>query len=464
MPLPRFLPVALATGLFAGCTTYQPKDINPATSQAQLESRTLSDSGLARFLTAHGSPATAVNVEWDLNRLTLAAFYFSPELDVARAQLAEAEAHARSAGTLPNPSLNFTPGYNKDATGGVTPWILGYALDVPLDLYGERTYRTAEARAQAEAARLNLASAAWTTRTAVRRALTDLHAAEGAAVVWRNQQPLLAQAAQIVDAQVKAGEVSPLEAAQARIALNRAALAAREADRSVALARSRLAEAVGVPLSALATVSVSFAGLSEPTAPLAPAEARRLAAQNRADLLAALADYAASQSALQSEIARQYPKLSFGPGYQLDQGEGKWSLSLGVTLPIFHQNQGPIAAAQARRESAAAKFLALQHRLLADVDRASAAYASAVGDLETINAMKTSLAQQAKTVRAQQSAGETSRLELTRAQLELADNSRAELDARARAQQALTDLEAALQRPLAWPETAWRTTARTTSP
>jgi outer membrane protein TolC len=440
---------------------YQPKDLNPATSQAQLEGRTLTDAGLARFLNAHGAPAAVET--WDLNRLTLAAFYFSPELDLARTQLAEAQANARTAAARPNPSLNFTPGYNKDATGGVTPWILGYALDLPLEIAGQRTYRTAAAGAQAEAARLTLASAAWLTRTTVRRALTDLHAAEGTALVWREQQPLLVQAAKIVDAQVKAGDVSPLEAAQSRIALNRAELAAREADRSVALARSRLAEAVGVPLSALTGVNVSFAGLSAPSAPLSPAEARRLAAQNRADLLTALADYAASQSVLQAEIARQYPDLSFGPGYQLDQGEGKWSLSLGITLPIFHQNQGPIAAAQARRESAAAKFLSLQHRILAEVDRTSAAYTSALGDLETVNAMRASLTQQAKTVLAQQSAGETSRLELTRAQLELADNTRAELEARSRVEQALTAFEDTLQRPLAWPEDAWRKAARTTS-
>ncbi len=180
------------------------------------------------------------------------------------------------------------------------------------------------------------------------------------------------------------------------------------------------------------------------------------AAQNRADLLAALATYAASQSALQGEIARQYPDLSFGPGYQLDQGEGKWSLALGVTLPVFHQNQGPIAAARARREVAAARFLALQNRVLAEVDRAAADYVSALGDLATVKTMRANLDQQAKTIRAQHAAGETSRLELTRAQIELADHARAELDARLRVEQAIGAVEDAVQRPLAWPESAWR--------
>lgn len=459
MPIHHFLPLILAAGLLAGCATYQPKNLSPAATQGELQRRSLKDAGLQRFLATHGVPPSESD-EWDLARLTLAAFYFSPELDLARAQLAEAEAGVRIASALPNPTFNFTPGYNQDATGGVTPWILGYALNLPLELAGNRGYRSADARQQAEAARASLAAAAWTARSAVRRALTDLDAAEGAVLLWREQTPLLAQAAQLIQTQVNAGESPSIEAVQARIALDRATLAAREADRAVALARSRLAEAIGVQLPALADVRLSYRGLANPSAPLAPAEAHRLAAQNRVDLLAALATYAASQSALQGEIARQSLDLAIGPGYQLDQGEGKWSLSLTLTLPLFHQNQGPIAAAQARRESAAAKFLALQHRVLAEVDRTAADYASAFGDLETVKTIRAGLAQQAGAIRAQQAAGEISRLDLTRAQIELADTARAELDARIRAARAVAAFEDAIQRPLEWPETAWRTATR----
>ena len=458
MSKPAVCLATLIAAALAGCTTYQKKDLNPVATQTQLESRRLSDPSLQRFLVSHGQPAVAD--AWDVSRLTLAAFYFSPELDLARAQLAEAEAGVRTAQARPNPTFSFAPGYNVDSAAGVSPWILDYALGVPIELAGKRGYRTSEAQHQAEVARLEVARIAWSARAAVRRALGELHAAEATAELWRDQKPLLAQAAQLVDLQVKAGEVSPLEAAQARIALSRAELAARESERAVAQARSRLAEAIGVPLPAIAGVTLSYRGLDDVSTPFDPAEARRWAAQNRADLLAALASYAASQSALQGEIARQYPDLSVGPGYQLDQGEGKWSLALGVTLPVFHKNEGPIAAAQARREVAAAKFLSLQNRVLAEVDRAAADYTSALGDLATVQAIRASLDQQAKTIRAQQAAGETSRLELTRAQIELADNTRAELEARLRVEQALGAIEDAVQRPLAWPESAWRSLPR----
>ncbi len=461
MPTLRLIVAALAAGALIGCTTYQPKDLNPTSTQAQFESRSLRDPGLQKFLAEHGQPAAA---DWDLARLTLTAFYFNPELDVARAQLAAAEAGVTTAGARPNPKFNFTPGYNQDAAGGVTPWILGYALDLPLELAGQRTHRGAEARQQSEAARLGLAAAAWSARSAVRRALADLHAAEDTAALWRDQKPVLAQAAELVEAQVRAGEISPLESSSSRLALNRAALAARESDRAAANARSRLAEAVGLPFASLADIRFSYRSLAAPPAPLATGEARTWAAQNRADLLAALADYAATQSALQGEIARQYPDLSIGPGYQLDQGEGKWALSLSLTLPVFHQNQGPIAAARARRDASAARFIALQAHVIAEVDRAAADYASALGDLETVKAMRDSLARQSATLRAQQSVGEISRLELARGQIEFADNFRAELEARIRAELALGAFEDAVQRPLTFSKSAWRSTVRTHLP
>lgn len=449
--------IVLGTFALAGCVAYQPKELNPTATLAAFEQRTLRDSSLQRFLDSHGQ---AAGENWDLARLTLASFYFSPELDVARAQLAEAEANVRVAEARPHPIFVFTPGYDVDAVGGVTPWIISYALDVPLELGGKRAYRSAEARQKADAARFEVARVAWARRSAVRQALIEMHAAEETAELWRTQKPLLAQAAQLVEVQVRAGEVSPLQAAQARIALNRADLAVRDSERMLATARSQLAESIGVPLVALNDAQLSYAGLSAAPEPVTPADARRLAAQNRADLLAALANYAATQSSLQLEVARQFPDLSFAPGYQLDQGEGKWSLGLGFTWPIFNQSKGPILAAQARREAAAAQFVALQNRILGEVERALSDYSFAVGDLDTVKAMRANLEQQTKTIRAQQAAGETSRLDLARSQIELADSARAELEARVRTEKALGALEDAMQRPLGFSEAAWRLSPR----
>ena len=457
MPRLRVFLSALIAAASTGCVTYRAKPLDPVASQAQLESRRLDEAGLRRFLAAHGQPVVE---QWDLSRLTLAAFYFNPEIEVARAQVEEAEAGIRTAEAKPNPTFAFTPGRSDDTTGGLTPWILGYALNLPLELAGKRAHRTAEAQRRAERARLGLAARAWSVHSGVRRALIDLEVAEAESGIGQDHVPLVAQSARILAAQVAAGDGSPQEAAAARVVAARAELALRAGERAVSQARSRLAEAIGVPLAALAGLRFSYAGILDTRPPLAPQEARAWAAQNRADLLMALSAYAVAQSALQSEVARQYPDLTLGPGYQLDQGEGKWSLGLGVTLPVFHLNQGPIAAAEARRAGAAAQFLAVQNRILAEVDRASADYSSASAELETVRTLRAALERQITLLRSRQEAGDSSRLDLLRAEIEKVDHVRAALAVRQRALHALGALEDAVQRPLAWPESAWRAPAR----
>lgn len=454
---PRLFWAPLAFAALCGCATYSPKPLNAEATRVQLENRRLEDAGLAQFLNTHGQSASG---EWDLSRLTLAALYYSPALDVARGQLREAEADVQTASARPNPTFSFAPTYNQDTLTGTTPWILGYALDVRIETSGKRIHRTREAGHRAEAARLRVAESAWAVRSAVHRALIELQAAEEAAELWRTQRPLLADSARLVDSQASAGDVSQLLATQARVALNRAELAARQSERAAFTARSQLAQAIGVPATSLTDVRFSFRGLGNASEPVKAAEVRVWAAQNRADLLAELATYAATEAALQAEVARQYPDLSFKPGYDFDQGAGKWSLGIGFTLPILHQNQGPIAVAAARREVAAARFVALQNRVLAEVDRAGGDYTSALGDLEIIGTLRDGLERQTKTVKAQHEAGETSRLDLVRAQIELADIVRIDVEGRVRVARALSALEDAVQRPLAWPDTAWRISPR----
>jgi outer membrane protein TolC len=110
---------------------------------------------------------------------------------------------------------------------------------------------------------------------------------------------------------------------------------------------------------------------------------------------------------------------------RLDQDEGKWSLSLGITLPIFDRNKGPIAAALARRDAQAARFLELQNRIMADVDRALAAKQAAARDVATARQMRETAAQLTRARAEQLAAGDISRVELARAEIELADAMRA---------------------------------------
>ena len=453
---------AVAAVALAGCATYKPQPIDPAATRGGFEARSLADAGLRDFLAQHGHPLSGESGagEWDLEQLTLAAFYFSPSLDAARADLAVARAGTQTARAWQNPSFAFTPGYNVDAAAGITPWILGYALNLPLEI-GQRKPRIAAAAHRVESGRLALASVAWSVRGSLRHALVELRAAQNAAAAWSAQKTSLAGAGELLEQQVRAGEISPVEAAPDRIALGRVEMDLSDNEHAARVALLRIAQIIGVPPGALDGVRFAWGKIERAdaaalaTATPSATEARLWAATNHPDLAAALSAYAETEAVLQGEIRRQYPQFSIGPGFELDQGEGKWSLALGITLPIFDRNKGPIAAALARRDAQAARFLELQGRVMADVDRALLAMQAAARDVATARQIHKTAAQLTRARAAQLASGDISRVEFARAELELADAMRVELDATKRAALAAAAFEDAVRRPLALPEAAW---------
>ena len=105
--------ISLALVLLTGCARFQSQPLSPAESAARLESRSLDSPSLKSFLETNLNrelPAWPA-ARWDFEMLTLAAFYYQPSLDVARAAWAEARAGIVTAGARPNPTLGFTPQY-----------------------------------------------------------------------------------------------------------------------------------------------------------------------------------------------------------------------------------------------------------------------------------------------------------------------------------------------------------------
>ena len=441
-------------GLAVGCAHFEPQPLAPAQAASALESRALDDPGLAAFLEknlprdAAAGPARA----WDFERLTLAAFYYHADLEVARAQWGVAQAAIQTAGGRPNPSVSVTPALNfshVNAAPGLSPWMPAISFDVPLETAGKRGHRIAQARQLSESARLNLAATAWHVRAGVRASLLDNAAARRRETLLQGRISIQQQIVAMLDQQIQAGAMAGSEVVTFRIALQKTQLELADAQRERAESRARLAESIGVPVRALEGVElpVDFPE-NAAAASLTSGEMRRQALLGRADILAALADYAAAQSALQLEIARQYPDVHFSPGYQFDQGDNVWSLGLTVELPVLNQNQGPIAEAAAKRIEAAARFNALQAKVLADIDSAVESFRATEKSLALLQDLAVSQAKSRDAIQAQVSAGAAVPLDLLNAQLEFAAAEEGQLEAQVKRQQSLAALEDAVQRPI----------------
>ena len=174
LPVNRFSIILLAVWL-TGCARFESQPISPATNAAQLDARRLDNAGLKTFLErnlAHDLE-TWPPESWDFKTLTLVAFYFSPSLDVARAQWSATQAGVQTAGGRPNPTLNLTPGYDFSAASGVSPWIPFFSVDVPVETAGKRGRRIVQAKEISEATRLRILAQAWQVRTEVRARLLD---------------------------------------------------------------------------------------------------------------------------------------------------------------------------------------------------------------------------------------------------------------------------------------------------
>jgi cobalt-zinc-cadmium efflux system outer membrane protein len=441
-----------SAALLVGCAQYQPEPISAARGAAALDARTLTNPRLREFISVGAalSGREPSKPSWDLDRLTLAAVYYHPSLDIARAKLASARAGVTTAAQIPNPLLNIAGIYNSTVLTP-SPWNVSAMVNFLIETFGKRGHRIAQAGALADAARDDLATATWQVRGAVRTALLDLWAASERVRLLKEQLHDQNQLVDVLDQRQKAGQAASAEVTLQRISRNQTALTLSTTQEQMAQAQVQLATAIGVPVAALEGVNLSFASFQEP-APIGSKVTngyfRRMALTHRSDVKGLLAEYSATQSALQLAIIDQFPNVSLGPGYEYDQGDNKWHLSGSAELPIFNQNQGPIAQASANRREAAARFIALQAQIVGAIDSAVASYRAATRTLSTADSLLASERTHLREVSKSFSAGAVGRIALLSAQVELATIEVSRFEAAVRQRQAIGALEDALQRPL----------------
>lgn len=435
-----------------GCASFQNRELNPAESMIQLENRRLSNPELLSFIeTATGGGTVTPSKTWNIDRLTLAAIYYHPDLALARAQAQSADAAITTAGQRPNPSITLSPTWIRNLATAAIPWIAASSISIPIETAGKRDFRIGKAQHMADAARLRIADVAWLIRGRLRLALLEVYAAQEAERMIHQQYAIQQTINQRLEQQLAIGEIGPLEVTRSYLAVNQLKLNENAARKRVAESSVLLANAIGLPIEGLTSVDLDFSDLSKPPAlkTIPVSSLKEDALLTRPDVLAALADYAAAQSALQLEIANQYPNIQANPGYAWEMGEHRWTLGATMQLPILHQNQGPIAEAEAKRRELAVRFESLQMRIVSDIDRAHSGLAAVLAKWNDAETQIQLQQQNLSSVQAQYQAGEIDRLTLLGAELEKAVAERAQLEVLVETQQALNGLEDTLRQPLA---------------
>jgi outer membrane protein TolC len=435
--------------MLAGCMKvqrYHPAPLAPSATAASLEARSLANPALRPFLQRGLGQklSTWPQQSWNLRMLMLAALYYNPALSQARARVSFAKAAVVTANERPNPTFHLQPGIP-------SPYLFALNLLFPIRTAGRRKIMVAQAQDLTLAARLSLAQTTWQVCSGVRAAVVSDLMATRKVRLLRAQEQLQAHRVLLLRQRLAAGEISRPMLASAQLALLQSRIAFEAARSRIPESRAALAAAIGVPDTALAGIHLVWPtfGHPPPAHSISPTQIQREAVLNRLDVRKALAQYAATQSALQLQIAKQHPDFQLGPGYDFEEGSNYFTLAYSVTLPIFNRNQGPIAQAQAQRKAAAAAFLATQAGAIAQSEEALARYRAA---WRTLTGSEQALLQLSHQVipkeRSTVAAGQAGPLALNAVLLQKPGLALAWLTALGQTQSALGALEDSVQRPL----------------
>ena len=449
---------ALVLLLAAGCTHYAPKPITPARTLHEFEDRRLTDEAVlsaVRARTDWNASSTAGPMTWGRAQFLVAALELNPALAEARAKLLQVGAGERTARALQNPTVSLASEYDL-SRAAESPWLWGLGTSVLLDTFRSRGLRISLAQAGLRGARADFDESIWTVRRDLRAALL------GSVLTTRRIAALEADVRQrtdllrLVRARVAAGESARADSLQAQLEVTRAAAALDAARATLIDFDAKVAAALGVPYRARAEVTATWNDL-EALAPIPPTvlePLRERALLSRADMARAIADYDAKELDLKQQASGQYLQASLGPGYTYDHGVRKLTFGASVSLPIFNQNQGPIAEALAAREVAGQHVVAAQAAILAEIEAATAVYSNALEGLQRAREQRVTSDAIAQATQREFDADATDRPTLLAAQLTASTERLAELDALDRAQQALGQLEDALRAPVSGPETS----------
>lgn len=441
----------------AGCASYQAHPIDPAATAQGFAARQLNAPAL-REAVRDVAPPLAANwppSSWGRAELLAVALVQNPRLAQARAQAQAVCAEEVGAGATPNPDLNLQSEYARDEA---RPWLYGIAFDFALHTPSRRRLEVDIARLASESARWQLVEQTW----AVRRALIDaLGEAEQARRRIATLDRLLQAQRQWLTAQqrrVELGEESAGALASLRVSVLDLEQQRADAERSAAAAQAALAAVLGLPPSALDDVRTDWPDWGAPPS-LQPAAVRDVgerALLARADLAAAIAEYAQAEKQLERAVARQYPQFHLRPGFYWDHGIAKWPFDVGFELPAFQRNDGEIARMHAAREVAGQRLLAVQAAIQGEIEAARRADSAAQASMDVVRRRSDEVRRQAHHAELGLDLGAIDRSERLGAEtLAL----RAELDllqAQAQTQLARNALEDALRAPLSGPELALR--------
>jgi len=367
--------------LVTGCTTYQPKPLEPNDELVALSNRTLT--GFAVKYTKPGEEGKTSQVLFDLTdglneaELIAVALTLNPDTRAKRFEKGEAQAFLITAGLWPNPELGVSWQPGIDGASGHT-----FDADLLFELLSpwKRSARKDIATARIEEVHAEIVAEEWRLVAEVRSQIMRVLFAEQVVMLLDEEVELRERALELVRRRRDVGEGNELEVSTTDLEAADVRRERRLAQTRLEKARRDLNRLLGLPPDYELSLSDSGKPLEITVfKDISNDELEQRLLEGRFELRAMESAYMRAEHELRLAVYEQYPGLKLGPSFSRElEGDKSLGLGLSLELPFFDRNQGEIIEKETKREKIRAKYSALLHRLKAD------AY-EALGQLQRAN-------------------------------------------------------------------------------
>ncbi len=442
LPQSKFLVVTLSLSLLAASCAhekYQAKRLDPAHTSAKLLSKNITGDGFKAYLIKQGYTENQLPfAAWGLNELTWCALYHHPKLEVAKAQLALANASLKTAAQKQNPIIGGHIAHSNQANGDIRPWAYGFNVEIPIETGNKRQIRVEEAQ------------------YLIAKDLLRYHQNIATADALKNELAIQTKLVDLLNKRLSLGAISSAELSAAKLRQQKTQFTVANEQAKLAEIRANLATDVGLPLEHFNGMALKPLNLDEALAKQSallntPDKNRDLqtsALLNRLDIRRSLEKYAAAEAKIKLEVAKQTPDISLTPGFAFEFGDSIWSLGFSALLNLLNKNQTLIAEATQLREVEGAQFDALQARTIGDLGQSLAAYEASLENTHGLKAQLEAQGQLTQKLQRQFDAGLIDRLDLTQNQLNTSVLEQQLLEAQFNSLHSALAVEDVMQRPL----------------
>jgi len=440
----------LSAIVLAGCArqVYESAPIDPVDNQQQQFAMSPDNLEFGAFLQQNMPGIEFPISRWELSSLTLAALYFNPAVRVAHSELAIIDAELVIAGQKPNPTINLPLEYKTEPGG--SPWLFGLIGDFVFERPAKRQAKIDIAQAKRHAKQMALFQQSWTLYSAIHQDFIHYFTHIETRKNLLNQKALLIEILGLLEQRIEFGQASEFELSRDRLDLQRIELMLANQGFNINDSFHLLFSHTGLLAHKTVNSDFDFNELEKHllTKDEYITDLNQSLLFERFDFKTMLAEYQVFENELKLEIEKQYPEINLSPGFIYEQGNNIWQLGAAWILPAFHNNEGQIKRALAKRETKQLEILQYQNQLMQQFERRKQNYQDKLSAYnKSIELIKTQR-QRFIEIEKQYELGYRDRLSVIRAKLEVEKTKEAIFGMSIAVMQSAVVLEDVMQAPL----------------